>query len=149
MNWMGWRDFAGGEMTNWGAHGVDQIQWAIEADETGPVEVKPLTEGPHGHVSMLYANGVVVTFVLEKGPYGGGVFIGEKGKLEINRNKVTSNPPEIAAEILEAVDVSEEERQWSDQTALSGRPVSISRTGSTACVRGNVRSPTSRSVTVP
>ena len=27
MSWMRWRDFAGGEMTNWGAHGVDQIQW--------------------------------------------------------------------------------------------------------------------------
>ena len=46
------------------------------------------------------------------------VFIGEKGKLEINRNKVTSNPPEIAAKILESLDVAEEERKWSDQTAL-------------------------------
>ena len=27
--WMQWRDFSGGEMTNWGAHGVDQIQWAL------------------------------------------------------------------------------------------------------------------------
>jgi predicted dehydrogenase len=118
MNWMRWRDFAGGEMTNWGAHGVDQIQWALGADETGPVEIKPLTEGSNGQVSMTYANGVVVNFVLAKGPKGGAVFIGEKGKLEINRNKVTSNPPEIAAEILEAIDVSEEERKWSDKTAL-------------------------------
>ena len=118
LDWMGWRDFAGGSMTNWGAHGVDQIQWALGADGSGPVEIKPLTEGPNGQVSMRYADGVVVNFVLEKGPSGGGVFIGEKGKLEINRNKVTSNPPEIAAEILKAVDVSEEERKWSDQTAL-------------------------------
>jgi hypothetical protein len=49
---------------------------------------------------------------------GGAVFIGEKGKLEINRNKVTSNPPEIAAGILAAIDVGDEERKWSDQTAL-------------------------------
>lgn len=118
LGWMGWHDFAGGEMTNWGAHGVDQIQWALGADDTGPVEIKPLTEGPNGQVSMKYANGIEVNFVLEKGPFGGGIFIGEKGKLEINRNKVTSNPPEIAAEILKAVDVGEEERKWSDQTAL-------------------------------
>lgn len=118
LGWMGWSDFAGGEMTNWGAHGVDQIQWALGADDTGPVEIKPLTEGPNGQVSMKYANGIEVNFVLEKGPFGGGIFIGEKGKLEINRNKVTSNPPEIAAEILKAVDVGEEERKWSDQTAL-------------------------------
>jgi len=118
LAWMGWRDFNGGQMTNWGAHGVDQIQWALGADDTGPVEIKPLTEGPNGQVSMKYANGIEVNFVLEKGPFGGGIFIGEKGKLEINRNKVTNNPPEIAAEILKAVDVGEEERKWSDQTAL-------------------------------
>lgn len=118
MGWMGWRDFAGGEMTNWGAHGVDQIQWALGADETGPMEIMPLTEGPNGQVAMKYASGVVVNFILEKGPMGGAVFIGEKGKLEINRNKITSNPPEIAAQILAKLDVEEEERKWSDQTAL-------------------------------
>ena len=118
MSWMRWRDFGGGQMTNWGAHGVDQIQWALGADAAGPVEVKPLTEGPNGQVSMRYADGVVVNFILDKGPMGGAVFVGEKGKLEINRNKVTSNPPEIAAGILAAVDVAEEERKWSDELAL-------------------------------
>ena len=48
MGWMRWRDFAGGEMTNWGAHGVDQIQWALGMDGTGPAELKPLSEGPNG-----------------------------------------------------------------------------------------------------
>ena len=118
MGWMSWRDFSGGEMTNWGAHGVDQIQWALGADGTGPVEVWPETPGPNGQVSMRYANDVVVRFVLERGPMGGAVFVCEKGKLEINRNKFTSNPPEIAAELLKKVDQAEEERKWSDQTAL-------------------------------
>jgi len=67
---------------------------------------------------MRYADGVEVKLVLEKGPMGGAVFIGEKGKLEINRNKVTSNPPEIAAEILAELDVAAEEKEWSDETAL-------------------------------
>jgi hypothetical protein len=31
---------------------------------------------------------------------------------------VTSNPPEIAQKLLEAVDVAEEERKWSDALAL-------------------------------
>jgi predicted dehydrogenase len=118
LGWMAWRDFSGGEMTNWGAHGVDQIQWALAADDSGPVEITPLTAGPNGQVAMRYANGVVVNFVLDAGPKGGAVFIGEKGKLEINRNKVTSNPPEIAAKIVASLDVDEEERKWSDQTAL-------------------------------
>ncbi len=120
MGWMGWRDFAGGEMTNWGAHGVDQIQWALGADGTGPVEMKPLTEGSNGAVSMRYASGVDVNFVIEpgKGPMGGAVFVCEKGKLEINRNKFSSNPPEIAAELSKKVDLVEEERKWSDELAL-------------------------------
>lgn len=120
MSWMRWRDFAGGEMTNWGAHGVDQIQWALDMDSTGPSELTPLSEGPNGQVRMKYANGIVVNFVIEpgKGPMGGAIFIGEKGKLEINRNKFTSNPPEIARELLKQVNVEEEERKWSDEIAL-------------------------------
>jgi predicted dehydrogenase len=120
MGWMRWRDFAGGEMTNWGAHGVDQIQWALGMDGTGPTEMRPLSEGSNGKVAMRYANGVEVNFIIEpgKGPMGGAVFICEKGKLEINRNKFTSNPPEIAAELNTKVDVAEEERKWSDELAL-------------------------------
>jgi predicted dehydrogenase len=118
MGWMRWRDFAGGEMTNWGAHGVDQIQWALGMDETGPSEMRPLSPGSNGQVAMRYPNGVEVNFVLDRGPMGGAVFVCEKGKLEINRNKFTSNPPEIAEELKKKVNVEEEERKWSDQLAL-------------------------------
>lgn len=120
MGWMRWRDFAGGEMTNWGAHGVDQIQWALGADDTGPISMRPLTDGPNGQVAMRYANGVTVNFVIEpgRGPMGGAIFVCEKGKLEINRNKFASNPPEIAEELKKKIDLQEEERKWSDQLAL-------------------------------
>jgi len=120
LGWMAWRDFSGGEMTNWGAHGVDQIQWALDADGAGPVELWPVTPGPNGQVRMKYAGGVEVHFGLEPGhgPMGGAVFVGERGKLEINRNKFASNPPAIAQELLKQVDENEEERKWSDQLAL-------------------------------
>ncbi len=120
MGWMRWRDFGGGEMTNWGAHGVDQIQWALGMDDSGPQDLRPLSPGPHGQVSMVYPNGVEVKFVIEPGhgPMGGAIFVCERGKLEINRNKFTSNPPEIAAELRKQVDVAEEERKWSDELAL-------------------------------
>ena len=120
MGWMQWRDFAGGEMTNWGAHGVDQIQWALGMDSTGPIEVSPLSDGLNGKIRMKYANGIQVNFVIEpgKGPMGGAIFICEKGKLEINRNKFTSNPPEIAQQLLKQLNIEEEERKWSDDLAL-------------------------------
>lgn len=118
MSWMRWHDFSGGQMTNWGAHGVDQIQWALGMDDTGPVEMWPIGDRSGGQVAMRYANGVELKFMLEKGPMGGAIFVCEKGKLEINRNKVTSNPPAIATELLKQVDVTEEERKWSDELAL-------------------------------
>jgi predicted dehydrogenase len=118
-SWMSnWRDMSGGEMTNWGAHGLDQVQWALGTDGTGPVELWPITPGPNGQVGMRYANGVEVHFVVEKGPMGGAIFIGEKGKLEINRNKFASNPKEIAEELRAKVNVADEERKWSDKLAL-------------------------------
>jgi predicted dehydrogenase len=116
--WMSWRDFGGGEITNWGAHAVDQVQWALGMDGTGPVEMKPLTSGPNAQVELTYANRVPYRFVLDKGPRGGAVFVCEKGKLEVNRNKFSSNPKEIAVELLKKVDAVEEEKKWSDQTAL-------------------------------
>jgi hypothetical protein len=89
-------------------------------DGTGPAEIKPLSAGRNGQVAMRYPNGVAVNFVLKQGhgPMGGAVFICEKGKLEINRNKFSSNPPEIAAELLKQVNEAEEERKWSDDLAL-------------------------------
>src|SRR5260370_31367451 len=34
--WMRYWDYSGGEMTNWGAHGIDQVQAALGMDSTGP-----------------------------------------------------------------------------------------------------------------
>ncbi len=92
FGWMAWRSYSGGEMTNWGAHGVDQIQWALGKSLTGPVELWPVTPGPHGKVSMRYADGVQVDYELPGGPVGGGIFTGTEAKIEINRNKFTTNP---------------------------------------------------------
>ena len=114
------RNYGGGEMTNWGAHGVDQIQWALGKDDTLPVEFEPVTDGPNGKVNARYADGTEVRFEIEmgKGPIGGAIFIGEKGKLEVNRNKFMSNPVAIRDELLKKVNESEEEAKWSDEAAL-------------------------------
>lgn len=113
--WISFRPYSGGEMTGWGAHGLDQIQWALDMDESGPVEV--WVEGPKYHpptykepesrargekacrepqIFYRYAGGVVLE--LGRGNPGGGIFIGEKGKIEIFRGRVTSNPADIVKE---------------------------------------------------
>ena len=92
FGWMGWRDYSGGEMTNWGAHGVDQIQWALGKSTTGPVELWATTPGPGGCVSMKYADGVQVDYDMPQGPMGGGVFIGSEAKMVLDRNVFTTEP---------------------------------------------------------
>lgn len=96
FGWMQWRDYSGGEMTNWGAHGIDQIQWALGKDGTGPTEIWPETPGPNGKVSMRYADGIEVNFELEGAPMGGAIFVGSDCKMEINRNRFATNPPDFA-----------------------------------------------------
>lgn len=93
--WMSWRSYSGGQMTNWGAHGLDQVQWALGASESGPVELWTITPGHNGAVGMRYASGVEVRLELDKGPMGGAIFVGDEAKIEINRNKFTTNPPDL------------------------------------------------------
>ena len=109
-------------MTNMGAHGLDQIQWALGMDDTGPVEFWPVTAGPttNGKVSFRYANGVQVDLELEEkhGPDGGAIFTGEKGKIEINRNKFTTNPKDLIKDLPPEAEVA----KWRDEIgALAGQ----------------------------
>ncbi|MBM4155166.1 MAG: Gfo/Idh/MocA family oxidoreductase [Lentisphaerae bacterium] len=112
--WLSFRPYSGGEMTGWGAHGFDQIQCALGMDESGPVEVwvgdgkfePPAYDKPESAnrgnklcsapvVSFRYAGGTVVE--LGDGPRGGGVFIGEKGTVRIDRGRCSSEPADLVA----------------------------------------------------
>lgn len=55
--------------------------------------------GPRGKVRMLFPNGVEARFILDgdRGPGLGCIVTGDKGKIEINRHKLSSNPKEIVA----------------------------------------------------
>ena len=95
-----YRCYDGGQVTNW-VHGQDMLQLALGADEAGPVEIWP-ADGYQGPpelrpVEMRYADGTLVSFELEskRGPDGGAVFVGEDCKVELNFNKVTTNPPDF------------------------------------------------------
>jgi predicted dehydrogenase len=95
QSWMRFWDYSGGEMTNWGAHGIDQIQSALGMDQTGPVELWPLTGGLKTAAAFRYASGVTVRLEMPPGNLqGGGIFVGEKGRIEITRNDFRTDPPD-------------------------------------------------------
>jgi len=53
--------------------------------------------GPRAKVRMWFASGTQLRLHLDgdRGPGLGAIFVGEKGKIEINRNKLASNPKEL------------------------------------------------------
>ena len=57
---------------------------------------KPVA-GPRAKVRMKYANGTELKLHLDGdwGPGLGAIFIGEKGKIEINRDKIAANPKDL------------------------------------------------------
>jgi predicted dehydrogenase len=114
FGWMRWWDYSGGEMTNWGAHGLDQIQAALGTSETGPVEFWPLTDGPKGSLAFRYANGVTVRLVMPMGQLAGGaIFVGDKGRIEITRNAFRTDPPDMIKQMPDAEEID----KWKDERA--------------------------------
>lgn len=91
--WGRWRDFkglGGGDMTDWGAHMFDIVQWALDMDRSGPTDIIP----PGGDVASLtykYDNGITVTKE-DFGKKHAIQFTGSNGVLEIQRNKLVTTP---------------------------------------------------------
>jgi hypothetical protein len=85
---------------NWGQHHYDIIQWAADADETGPVEL--FLEGDRS--CYKYASGVVVygkPYPGEPvGGDGGACFVGSAGRIAVDRDNLISDPPDIVREPL-------------------------------------------------
>ena len=117
LMWRGWdlyRDYSGHIMTNWGAHSVDMVQYALGRDDTGPTEIHavepdsvrrfwelwkhktpaPITPDDRRFwpIVMKYDDGVEVHFV-----HGPDFirFYGERGVMKMRRNHFETDPPEL------------------------------------------------------
>lgn len=91
-NWRSYHDFSGGAHTDMGAHFYDIAQWALDRDQSGPIEILP-PDDPQAEsgVRYLYDDGVEM---IHGGP-SGCVFHGERGSLHIDRGRLASDPEEI------------------------------------------------------
>jgi len=123
--WRNYRGYSGGGHTDMGAHHYDIAQWALDMDQSGPVEIIPpddptATSG----VRYLYENGVEM---VHGGP-SGCTFHGDNGTLHIDRGLLESDPEEIVKTPLGQDDVhlprsSGHHRNWLDCIKSREAPV--------------------------
>ena len=149
--WMGFRDFSGGEMTNWGAHHFDIAQWGLGMDESGPVEIIP----PNGKdVSVLtyrYPNGAVLTrdpdrLARESGEGNGVMFIGSKGKVAVWRYDLKTWPENLKRQRIgpNEIHLHEAENHHTDfvnsvkTRARNSAPITVGARSITVCHLGNI-----------
>jgi len=99
-----WQPYTGGNANcglfsygdpNWGPHHYDVVNWALEKDCLGPVEVDYQTD----HAVLRYKNGVAVHACPYPGEgvggSGGGCYIGTEGYIAVDRENIVSKPASI------------------------------------------------------
>jgi len=150
-------DYSGGQMTNWGAHHLDIAQWGLGMDDSGPIEAvasdvvfhpEKLYETPQKFdITYKYASGVVIHCSSGTGKYKGGTtFVGEKGRLHVDRGTATSTPEEILSQPLPEkhvkLYVSDNHHQnWLECIKTRKDPickVEIGHRSATVCHLGNI-----------
>ena len=106
-----WYEYSGGKLTDWGAHHVDIATWALGKTETGPVSINPVSikhpvpfkDGyPTDKTKYNTATEFLIQTKFEDGieleirhDQGNGIlFEGTKGRIFVNRGKLTGKPVE-------------------------------------------------------
>ena len=123
--WRSYREYAGGGLTDMGAHHYDIAQWALGLDESGPVAVVPPDDpDANSGAKLVFANGVEI---VHGGP-SGCTFEGTGGKLYIDRGKLTAEPESVLKEPIGERDVhlprtKGHHRDWVDCIRSRRRPI--------------------------
>ncbi|MGB6220454.1 Gfo/Idh/MocA family protein [Haloferula sp.] len=94
----GWRcywDYGSRKFGDWGAHHFDIVQWALDRDDTGPVEFIPAGYEDNKFHHYRYADGITVW--RDKKPNHGHMirFIGTKGEVHVSRGEIASLPKDL------------------------------------------------------
>jgi predicted dehydrogenase len=110
-----WHEYAGGKLTDWGAHHVDIACWALGADDTGPSKVTPLEytmgcEYKDGYPVLHDRYNIANTFkiradmpndvemIITSEGDNGILFEGTQGRFFVNRGKIVGKPIEELAD---------------------------------------------------
>jgi predicted dehydrogenase len=136
LNWRHNFDYSGGMITDWGAHHLDIVQWALDQDLSGPARIDilkaerpPLTElfnTPTAYeFNAVYADGTTVNV---SGAHRNGIeFIGEGGrKIFVTRGTIESTPADLLREKIREDEVRVYESKMHERNFIdcvySGKP---------------------------
>ena len=93
-NWRNYKEFGGGMVTDWGAHMFDIVQWALDMDNSGPVEIIAPDGKEHPFLTYRYENGITMTH--EKWDWSNAIhFVGTEGEIKVQRRKLETTPTSL------------------------------------------------------
>ncbi len=110
--WMQIEDYSHGMVLNWGAHILSIVQWGLNSENTGPVEIEGKGDYPAGAfwnvmqafaITSRYATGVDVGFKMIGRPFVR--FEGTDGWIEVEwfkKTPISASKPEILKDPLPA-----------------------------------------------
>lgn len=148
------RDYSGGQITNWGAHHFDIVQWALGMDDSGPVEIEGKGIFPESglfntalqmDIRYRYANGEEIHCVTGTGS-GDICFEGTEGVLWVSRERLRTQPESIARSVIGPNEVHlyksvEHHENFLDCVRSRKQPITNAEIGhrsSTVCHLGNI-----------
>ena len=98
-NWRSYKEFGGGMVTDWGAHMFDIVQWALDMDNSGPVEIIAPDGKDHPFLTYRYANGITMTH--EKWDWSNAIhFVGTEGEIKVQRKKLETTPASLKDKVI-------------------------------------------------
>ena len=111
--WRRYREYCNGGLADMGAHHFDIGQWAMDADNTGPVKVIPPKEGERD-LKMVYANGVEVHHGNTPDWRGGTIFYGTEGTIWVDRGPWKSDPENLIKDYKTTVSLRQPKNHHDD-----------------------------------
>ena len=96
--WRNYDAFTGGPICDRGSHALDMVHLAMGWGNVAPKRIEPTTEADDYRdrgVRLYYPDDTVIRLESSDGPAFGGIFIGDRGKIEINRGRFACNPKDL------------------------------------------------------
>lgn len=106
-----WYEYAGGLVTDWGAHHNDIAQWGLGRDRSGPVKISSVGTAPpyepnsynvHTQFDITYTYPDGVTLLCTSKGENGVRFDGESGWIFVSRDRIEASDPKLLSDPLPA-----------------------------------------------